>query len=118
MEMNYFTIDEFDSPDLKGSGSNMMQHVLTRLDKARELSKTPFVINSGFRTAEHNKEVGGSKTSSHLKGGAVDISCTNSSQREKIISALIIAGFQRVGIAKTFIHADTDKSKSPAIWLY
>jgi len=116
--MRYFDISEFDSPDELGSGSKMVPHVLKRIDRARELAKTPFVINSGYRTEAHNKEVGGSPTSSHLKGFAVDISCHNSSQREKIISALIIAGFQRVGIAKTFIHADTDKSKSPAIWLY
>ena len=116
--MKYFDISEFDSPDELGSGSKMVPHVLKRIGRARELAKTPFVITSGYRTEAHNKEVGGSKTSSHLKGFAVDISCTNSSQREKIISALIIAGFQRVGIAKTFIHADTDKSKSPAIWLY
>jgi len=118
MEMKYFDISEFDSPDELGSGSKMIHHVLSRLDRARDLAKTPFVINSGYRTEAHNKEVGGSPTSSHLKGLAVDISCTNSSQREKIISALIIAGFQRVGIAKTFIHADMDPMKSPAIWLY
>jgi len=116
--MKYFDISEFDSPDELGSGSKMVPHVLKRIDRARGLAKTPFVITSGYRTEAHNKEVGGSPTSSHLKGLAVDISCTNSSQREKIISALIIAGFQRVGIAKTFIHTDTDKSKSPAIWLY
>jgi len=28
------------------------------------------------------------------------------------------AGFTRIGIAKTFIHCDTDKDKNDAIWLY
>jgi uncharacterized protein YcbK (DUF882 family) len=116
--MKYFITKEFDSPDELGTGSKMDANLLKRLTDARYLAKTPFVVTSGFRTVKHNEKVGGSKTSSHLKGFAVDISCHNSSQREKIISALIIAGFQRVGIAKTFIHADTDKSKSPAIWLY
>jgi len=116
--MKYFITKEFDSPDELGTGSKMDANLLKRLTDARYLAKTPFVVTSGFRTVKHNEKVGGSKTSSHLKGLAIDISCTNSSQREKIISALIIAGFQRIGIAKTFIHADTDKSKSPAIWLY
>ena len=30
-------------------------------------------INSGYRTPEHNKEVGGSPTSQHCKGEAADI---------------------------------------------
>jgi uncharacterized protein YcbK (DUF882 family) len=118
MEMKYFITKEFDSPDELGTGSKMDANLLKRLTDARYLAKIPFVINSGYRTEAHNKEVGGSPTSSHLKGWAVDISCHNSSQREKIVRALLYVGFERIGIAKTFIHADTDKSKSPAIWLY
>jgi hypothetical protein len=34
----------------------------------------PIVINSGYRSAELNKKVGGSPTSNHLTGCAVDIS--------------------------------------------
>ena len=33
----------------------------------------PIVINSGFRSAEVNRAVGGSPASNHLKGCAVDI---------------------------------------------
>ena len=35
----------------------------------------PIVINSGYRSPELNKKVGGSPTSNHLTGCAVDIRC-------------------------------------------
>jgi len=116
--MMHFDISEFDSPNEIGSGSKMMLHVLYMLDHARAVSAIPYKINSGYRTKEHNAKVGGSPTSSHMNGSAVDIHCTDSASREKIIYGLIMAGFQRFGIAKTFIHADVSPFKSPAIWLY
>ena len=48
--MKYFKLEEFDSPDLKGSGKNMKKDFLVKLDEARELAGIPFKINSGFRT--------------------------------------------------------------------
>ena len=116
--MIYFDYSEFDSPDKPGSSKNMKPHVLYMLDIARGSSGIPFKINSGFRTPKHNKDVGGSITSSHLGGWAVDISCSDPSARERILYGLIKAGFQRIGIANTFIHADIDPHKQPAIWLY
>lgn len=89
------------------------------LDKAREIAGVPFKINSGYRTPEQNKKVGGVKNSSHLTSLAVDIACTTDSARHKIFNALQKVGFNRIGIAKTFIHCDIDTSKSPnVIWLY
>ena len=35
-----------------------------------------------------------------------------------MVNALLNAGFRRIGIANTFIHADLDKQKPHAIWLY
>jgi len=59
-----------------------------------------------------------SKNSSHLKGCAADIACGNSEQRSIMVRALVNVGFTRLGISKTFIHADNDPDKSDAIWLY
>jgi zinc D-Ala-D-Ala carboxypeptidase len=92
---------------------------LTMLDSARELAGIPFVINSAFRTEEHNKKVGGKPNSSHLKGLAVDIKATNSRTRFLVLNALIAAGFNRIGIADTFIHVDFDLTKDKdVIWTY
>jgi uncharacterized protein YcbK (DUF882 family) len=117
--MKYFELTEFDSPDEVGSGENMSHRLLIMLDKARELACVSFVITSGYRTKSHNDRVGGSKTSSHMKGAAVDISCTSSTARYAIIAALMASGFNRIGIAKTFIHCDIDDSKPKnLIWTY
>ena len=117
MALKYFKLSEFD--DAPGTGKNMKKDFLKKLDKARELSGCSYVISSGFRSEETNKRVGGVPNSSHLKGLAVDISCKDSRSRFIIINALIKAGFNRIGIAKTFIHADIDESKSNnVIWTY
>ena len=116
MALKYFKLSEFD--DAPGTGKNMKKEFLTKLDKARAIADVPFKITSGYRSKETNKRVGGVSTSSHLKGLAADISCKDSSSRQKIISGLIKAGFTRIGIADTFIHCDTDKDKQDAIWLY
>jgi len=119
MELKYFTFEEFDSPDAPGSGEKYMdREFLECLDEARDIAGVQFKINSGYRTPTHNAKVGGVSTSSHLIGRAADIHCTNTGKRLKIIEALSMVGFQRFGIAKTFIHVDNDDQKKPAIWLY
>ena len=45
------------------------------LEKVRALLKNPIHISSGFRSAELNARVGGSKTSAHLEGRAADFIC-------------------------------------------
>ena len=93
--------------------------LISMIDKARGIAGVPFKINSGFRTPEQNKKAGGVKDSSHMSGKAVDIACTSDSNRYKIVTALLTVGFNRIGIAKTFIHADCDSTKSSnVIWLY
>ena len=116
---SYFTYSEFDSPDFPDSGRNMDPTFLRMLNHARQIAGIPFKINSGFRTEEHNEKVGGSENSSHLRGFAADIHATSSTARYEILSALIKAGFYRIGIANTFIHVDSDPSKTQkVIWTY
>ena len=118
--MKHFDYSEFDSPDAPGSGREKMNaDFLKRLDLARELAGIPFKINSGYRTPEHNKKVGGVSSSSHLTGFAADIHCVDDNSRAVIIDSLIRAGFTRLGIHKTFIHADSNPEKnSPRVWVY
>ena len=117
--MIHFTHSEFDSPDQPGSGKNMQQSHLDMLDDAREIAGVPFIVNSGWRTPEHNKKEKGKSDSSHLIGYAVDLSVTDSRTRFIILHALIAVGFTRIGIGKTFIHADNDPNKDPQVtWLY
>ncbi len=93
-------------------------NLVLKLDLARELAETPFVITGGYRCPKHNREVGGVENSAHVKGMAVDIGDTDNVARLNILRGLIIAGFRRIGIGKDFIHADIDKSKPNNLWLY
>tara|TARA_R110002033_G_scaffold6493_2_gene25356 strand:+ start:93 stop:452 length:360 start_codon:yes stop_codon:yes gene_type:complete len=119
MNLNYFSLSEFDSPDLPNSGVNMDQRFLTQLEQAREYAGIPFRITSGYRTELRNEQVGGVSNSSHIRGCASDISCGSSSDKFTIVQALLDAGFNRIGIASNFIHVDNDPGKpANVIWTY
>ena len=119
MELNYFELSEFDSPDAEGTGELMNEETLQMLDRAREIAGVPFKINSGFRTEEHNESVGGKPNSAHTRGYAVDIHVQGNRHRMLILNALVQVGFNRIGIAKTFIHADNDPDLPQDVaWLY
>jgi zinc D-Ala-D-Ala carboxypeptidase len=118
-KVRYFNYSEFDSPDVQGSGQLMDKELLDMLDDVRDKFDKPIHINSGFRTPAHNEAVGGAENSSHLKGLAVDIACDNSIDRFDLINCLLDVGFSRIGVAKTFIHADIDPDKSNGVmWTY
>ena len=97
----------------------MHPEFILRLDHAREVSGIPFKVTSGYRCPEYNAEVGGVSSSAHTRGYAADIACEGSRSRAQIIKAAIRAGFDRIGIAKTFIHLDCDPDKPKMVyWVY
>lgn len=110
--IKHFVPKEFDSPDVSGSGLNMNYAFIQKLDSARTVSEIQYIINSGYRTIQHNKKVGGKSNSAHLKGLAADISALTSNQKFRLVYGLMEAGFTRIGIYDTHIHVDMDKSKS------
>ena len=115
--LTYFSINEFDSPDVSGSGKNMHNSTLLMLDKSRKIAGVPFKINSGYRTKAHNAKLNGAvKNSAHTRGYAADIHVTTKTAKV-IEQALRKVGFKRIGKYNTFIHADNDPSKpTPATW--
>ena len=123
MKFRNFSYDEFDSPLQEGSGQLMSNELITMLDDARDLAGVTFKITSGFRVEsdiQRLKKAGYkvSAKSSHLKGLAADIACDNST-RFKILDSLLKVGFNRIGIANSFIHVDIDPDKTPfTIWTY
>jgi len=81
------------------------------LDNARGLSGTQYKITSGYRTKEKNKQVGGVPNSSHTKGLAVDLACTDNIKRTLILKGLYNCGSDLfIEICKSHIHIDIDKS--------
>lgn len=122
---NYFP--DYETECNCGCGeNNFSEKTRLRLNKARERAGIPFGLSSACRCKTHNKAEGGKETSSHISDvenqiecEAVDIVVTSSRARFKILHSLIAEGFTRIGIGKTFIHADTDETKAPKVsWLY
>ncbi len=115
----YFKPVEFDSPDKLESGLKMKREFMTKLMFSRNLNSVKYKIMSGYRTRKHNKKVGGVAGSSHMKGLACDIKVKSSHDRFVILECLILAGFKRLGIGRTYIHVDFDESKPNRLaWLY
>ena len=74
----YFTYDEFASPDDITSGELISPVLVGKLDSIREEVGFPIVINSGVRTLEHNRHVGGVANSGHTEpcsASYLDIYC-------------------------------------------
>ena len=115
----YFTEKEFKACSPSCSIEDMKQDTLNRLDKARELAGIPFVLNSAYRSVAWEKSKGRSGEGAHTEGRAVDIRCNSNANRLKIVKALIEAGFNRIGIGKTYIHADDSKVRTQNVmWHY
>jgi zinc D-Ala-D-Ala carboxypeptidase len=113
----YFSEDELMCPccgEIK-----MDLNFMFLISDARRIAGVPFRVNSAFRCSKHNLEVGGSPTSSHLIGHAMDIKITSNKERFAILFALLDVGFKRIGIGENFIHVDDDLGKfDEIIWLY
>lgn len=101
-----FVPSEFADPTAPGTGALMKEELVLMLDAARTIAGVPFIIESGWRTVEHNRAVGGKPHSAHLTGEAVDIAATDSQARWNILVALLAAGFDRLEITPRHIHVD------------
>lgn len=102
-----------------GCGFNEPDLVLmSKLDSLRDVMGGPVYLSSCCRCEEHNRNEGGSSTSSHLDGLAADIICTDNTKRHKMLRWCAHL-FDRVGVRADFIHVDVDKTKPrPRLWLY
>ena len=116
----HFTKEEFDCQCGCGNGDIVISDKLVyELEHVRKIYGKPMRINSGIRCLSHNRNIGSRDTSSHIKGLAVDISCTNMGTRLELVKKLLRDGeFTRVGMHKDFIHVDVDYDKPKGIFLY
>ena len=85
----------------------------TAMDALQELRDSlgkPIIINSGHRCQAHNKAVGGTTNSQHLKI-AFDCRCPRAEQAA-FIAAAKAAGFTGIGRYQNFIHLDLGPKRS------
>lgn len=90
------------------------------LQAIRDHFGAPVVITSGYRTAAHNRAVGGSKSSQHLLGRAADIQVQDT---DPLAVAAYVESLMpgwggvgrypvKAGRAKGWVHVDTRPNKS------
>lgn len=111
-----FSSTEFDSkgghPDEEWTLIDL-DHV-KKLQQLRDVLKTTCIINSGFRSPTHNKEVGGVTNSRHTKGDATDV-VFRGIPPEDVAKAAEALGFNGIGRYDTFTHLDS-RPGAPARW--
>ena len=115
-----FSKSEFDCND----GSEMPASVLinvelqaNNLQVIRDFTGASITVNSGYRSPEYNKSIGGASKSQHLTGNASDIVIKGMKPKEvaELIEALIRIGAIEqggIGIYKTFTHYDRRGAKA------
>jgi uncharacterized protein YcbK (DUF882 family) len=109
----HFSLKEFECKCGKCEKQMIDTLLLERLDSLRVKTGGPIMIHSGYRCPKHNAAVGGEKKSKHMLGLAADISSEISmAELEKLCET----EFNRLGIAKTFIHCDVADGKVK--WFY
>ena len=115
----YFKENEFRACSPACSLQDMRQSTMNRFDRARGIAGIPFVLNSAYRSPEWELAHGRSGKGAHTHGCALDIRCNTSANRMRIVYGLLMAGFTRIGIGKTYIHADDDETKPQNVmWHY
>jgi len=114
-----FSKSEFDSKD----GAEMPEDVYfnivklaNQLQYVRNYLNKPIKINSGYRSPEHNKAIGGVENSQHLFGKAADV--VISELPPKIVYQLLDDLMSKgeilqggLGLYNTFVHYDISKTK-------
>ena len=114
-----FTVREFACRD--GSDPVFVDSELVRvLQNIRDYFGEPVVITSAYRTAAHNKAVGGAAYSQHLYGKAADIRVTGISVEQVAAYAeTLLNGRGGIGIyppglgrANGWVHVDVRAAKS------
>ena len=107
-----FTVSEFACED--GSDKVLIDTDLVEiLQKIRDHFGEPIIINSAYRSASHNRKVGGVSNSQHVKGTAADIVVSGVAPVEVAKYAeYIMPNKGGIGVYYGFVHVDVRTSRS------
>jgi uncharacterized protein YcbK (DUF882 family) len=107
-----FKVKEFACKD--GSDSIFISLELVEiLQKIRTHFGKAVTVTSSYRTADHNRTVGGSTYSQHLYGMAADIKVKETNPKEVAAYAeSLLTDTGGIGIYSTFIHVDVREKKA------
>lgn len=115
MKIGYFDTKEFESKDGQPSPFEtvVQKELIVRLNAVRSRFGKPIIVNSGYRSPEHNAKVGGVPNSQHVKGTAADIrpeDLKDLPELQKICDEMNPHG--GVGYYDTFCHVDVRGEKA------
>lgn len=105
-----FTLGELASKD----GSSLVlihPSLILGLQLIRDKTGKRITINSGYRSLEHNKAIGGATNSSHVKGMACDIVVESMTPNQVSFLAKEL-GFGGIKAYPSFTHIDVDKVRT------
>ena len=126
----HITLGEMTVTKVKTADGNIPSHVAIEnmkrlcgwLEHLRDMynilygnGKVPIIINSGFRSPEVNKKVGGSPTSNHLTGCAADIKVFGIEQAMRY--AVILLNYAD-NTMQEFDELLIERSKKGTYWLH
>ena len=92
-----------------------MKRVCEWLEVLRERAGTPIIINSGYRSPQLNRKIGGVPTSNHLTGCAADIRVKNMEQLIRYASILLDYADES---KQEFDELLIERNAHGAIWLH
>ena len=92
-----------------------LKRLCTWLEVLRLRAGNPIRINSGYRSPQLNKKIGGAANSNHLTGCAVDI--RTSGYEQAICYAAILINYAKES-AQEFDELLIEKNRYGAIWLH
>jgi len=93
--------------------SNLIDLTLNVLQPVRDHIGTAARINSGYRSQEVNKAVGGAKNSQHMFGQAADITFGSTNGNKKAYNYIIeTLDFDQIQLHPTFFHVSFAKGKN------
>ena len=71
-----------------------LKQTAQRMDAIREGLGKPIIVTSGYRSPEVNAAIGGSKTSAHCHGLAVDFTCPGYGSPLAVAKAILASGIE------------------------
>lgn len=117
----YFTLDEMivsssaarygiDNSPTSEHLANLVKTCI-KADAVREYLGFPMIVTSGYRSEALNKVIKGSKTSSHMRGEAIDFRCPGFGTTQTVFNALKKSGIK-------FDQLILEYPSSPNSWVH
>lgn len=90
---------------------NNLRETCQEADRVREFLGHPMIVSSGYRSQKLNAAIGGSKTSAHMRGEAMDFTCPDFGSAKEVFEAIKKSGIQYTQLILEFPN-------SPSAWVH